>query len=113
MKRATELQELVALTSNEPPETQITFREESASDIRYTLIVGTDDNKFLRKLAQIFGCPSKSLPTPDKNRFEAFDTWHGRGKVDLRALADEFIKTHGEFFDFDTTLAELRSCLRS
>ena len=109
MNETTEIERLAALLSNEPPETEITFREESARDIRYTIVVGTNDNTLLRKLAGFFGCPNQHLPGARDTRFEVGDNWHGRGQVDLRDLADELMVTHGEFFDFDTTLAELWS----
>lgn len=109
MNETTEIEKLVALLATEPPEAEITFREESARDIRYTLVVDTNDNTLLRRLAGFFGCPDQQLPSAGDTRFEAGDDWHGRGEVDLRDLADELMATHGEFFDFDTTLAELRS----
>ncbi len=109
MNELTELQKLVPLLSMEPLETEITFREESAREIRYTLIVSCRNNALLRKLAEIFGCPNEHLPRRTDTRFEAADNWHGRGAVDLRELADEFMPTEGEFFDFDITIGELRS----
>ena len=112
MNETTELEKLAALLSTESPETEITFREESSRDIRYTLVVGSNDNALLRKLAGLFGCPDQHLPWARDTQFEAGDYWHGRGEVDLRELADEFMTTHDEFFDFDTTLAELRSIVR-
>lgn len=108
MNEATELQRLVTLLSSESPEAEITFREESARDIRYTLVVSSRDNTLLCKLAHIFGCRDERLPL-NRARFEAGDDWHGRGEVNLRDLADEFSRTDGEFFDFDITIAELRS----
>lgn len=108
MNEPTELEKLVTLLSTESAETEITFREESTRDIRYTLVIGTEDNPLLLKLARIFGCPAKDLPWARNKRFEACDDWHGRGKVNLRELADELIVIHGEFFDFQLTLAELR-----
>ena len=109
MNETTELEKLVALLFTEPPETEITFREESARDIRYTLIVSSRDNALLRKLAEIFGCSNERLPKASDTRFEAGDNWHGRGTVDLRELADGFMPAEGEFFDFDITIGELRS----
>lgn len=109
MNETTRIEKLVELLSTEPPETKITFREESARDIRYTLVVSTQDNALLRKLARLFGCPDQHSPSASDTLFKAGDNWHGRGEVDLRDLADELTATHGEFFDFDTTPAELRS----
>ena len=108
MNETTELDKLVALLSTESPETEITFREESARDIRYTLVVGTNDNTLLCKLARLFGCREEHLPSAGETRFEADDDWHGRGQVDLRELADEFFQTEGQFFDFDISINELR-----
>lgn len=108
MAETTEIEKLVALLSAEPPEIEITFREESLRDIRYTLVVRTNDNALLRKLARVFGCREGQLPAPGDTRFEAGDDWHGRGELDLRELADEFFQTEGEFFDFDITINELR-----
>src|SRR5712672_1865174 len=102
MYETTEIKKFVALLSHESSEIEITFREESARDIRYTLAVSTDDNTLLRKLARLFGCPNQHLPQGHDARFEASDTWHGRGQIDLRQLADELMARHGEFFDFDT-----------
>jgi len=104
---------LVRCLSSESSEAVITFREESAREIRYGLVVGTDSNSLLRKLAMVFGCPEKNLPSPGRTCFEAKDNWHGLGDVDLRALADEFTPGHGEFFDFDITISELRALVRS
>jgi hypothetical protein len=70
-------------------------------------VIGAPSNALLRKLAVLFGCPRENLPPPDDTRFEASDNWHGRGPVDLRELADEFMPTQGEFFDFDITVREL------
>lgn len=109
MNKIPEIEKLVALLSNEPPETKISFHEESARDTRYTLVVGANDNTLLRKLAGFFGCPNQHLPGARDTKFEASDAWHGRGQVDLRALADELMAKYGEFFDFDATLTELRS----
>lgn len=113
MKEAIELKKLTAQLSSERPEVKITFREESARDTRYTLVVATGDNILLRKLARLFGCPVRRLPGTRDARFEAADDWHGRGEVNLRCLADEFMGIRGEFFDFDTTVAELRSLVPS
>lgn len=107
MNATTELQRLVALLLTESPELEITFREESARDIRYTLVVASCDNTLLCKLARIFGCRDERLPF-GRGRFEAGDDWHGRGEVNLRDLADEFFVTDGQFFDFDVTIGELR-----
>lgn len=112
MNATTELEKVVTLLSSEPLETKITFREESAREIRYAVVVRTDDSILLRKLARFFGCPDQHLPSIRDKQFEAGDYWHGRGKVDLRALADELTAIKGEFFDFETTLAELRSLAR-
>jgi hypothetical protein len=109
MKESTELGKLAAFLVNEAPETRITFREESARDIRYSLVVGTEDNELLRKLARAFGCPVWNLPWVSDKRFEASDDWHGRGSVDLRELADELTAIEGEFFDFDITIGDLRA----
>jgi hypothetical protein len=109
MNQEAELEILASLLAAEPAETEITFREESEREIRYTLVVGTNDNVLLRKLAQIFGCPESGLPRSDEIKFEAADHWHGQGEVDLRELADEFFEIEGEFFDFDITVGRLRS----
>jgi hypothetical protein len=109
MNKGTELEKLVALLSTERPEKAITFREESARDIRYTLVVGSDDLVLLMKLAWLFGCPQERIFQLEDRLFEAGDDWHGRGQVDLRELADEFLSMQGEFFDFDITIFELRS----
>jgi len=112
MNEATELENLVELLSTEPPEKTITFREESARDVRYTLLVGSDDPVLLLKLAWLFGCPQERIFQLGKGLFEAGDDWHGRGQVNLRELADEFLLVQGEFFDFDITMFELRSLVR-
>lgn len=112
MNERTELEKLVALLNTAPPEKAITFREESARDMRYTLVVGSDDLALLMKLAWVFGCPKERIFQLDSRFFEAGDDWHGRGQVDLRELAGEFLPTKGEFFDFDITVAELRSLAR-
>jgi hypothetical protein len=109
MNEGTELEKLANLLRSEPPEKVITFREESARDIRYTLVVGSDDPVLLIKLAWLFGCPEKRIFQLENRFFEAGDDWHGRGQVDLRELADEFLPVRGQFFDFDITIAELRS----
>ena len=95
MTKTSEIEKLVTFLSTEPPETEITFREESARNIRYTLVVCTNDNALLRKLARLFGCREEHLPPVGDTRFEADDDWHGRGEVDLRELADEFFQAEG------------------
>ena len=112
MNEHSELQKLVVLLNTEPLEQVITFREESARDIRYTLVVGSDDLVLLMKLAWLFGCPLERIFQLKDRFFEAGDDWHGRGQVDLRELADEFLLTKGEFFDFDITIFELGSLAR-
>ncbi len=112
MNERTELEKLVELLSTEPPEKTITFREESARDVRYTLLVDSDDPVLLLKLAWLFGCPRERIFQLENGPLEASDHWHGRGQVDLRELADEFIPIKGEFFDFDITIFELRSLVR-
>ena len=109
MNEPTELEKLVDLLATESPQTPISFREESAREIRYTLVVGTDNNALLCKLAASFGCPPHDLPWMSDTCFEAGDNWHGRGELDLRELADELMKSRGEFFDFDITIGELRA----
>ena len=108
MTETTELEKLVAFLATELPETQISFCEESDPDIRYALVVGTEENQLLHKLARLFGCFDEKPHWADHTHFEADDDWHGRGKVNLRDLADEFIAIKGEFFDFSITIAELR-----
>lgn len=109
MNETTEIEKLVALLSTETAARQITFREESARDMRYALIVGVGNAELLHKLARIFGCPNGHFLWMGETHFEAADDWHGQGDVNLRDLADEFIAIKGEFFDFDITIAELRS----
>jgi len=113
MTAASELFKLGDLLADESPEATITFREESARESRYTLVISTPGNALLRKLALLFGCPKENLPPPGDTRFEASDNWHGRGSVDLRELADEFMPTQGEFFDFDITVRELVALVSS
>ncbi len=108
MNKFTELEKLVAFLAKHSPETQISFCEESDPNMRYALVVGTDDNELLHKLARLFGCREEAPPWADHTHFEADDDWHGRGEVNLRDLADEFVAIKGEFFDFAITIAELR-----
>lgn len=109
MDESHELEKLATLLIDEPPGTLITFREESARDIRYSLVVGTEDGRLLFKLARIFGCSTQHLPSVKDKSFEAGDDWHGQGDIDLRELADEFTATRGEFFDFDIAVSQLRA----
>ncbi len=109
MNASTELERLVWCLRHEQPELQITFREESQRDVRYTLVVSTSDRALLQKLASLLGCRAKDLPSANATSFEVYDSWNGRGEVDMRELADEFMQTEGEFFDFDITIGELRS----
>jgi hypothetical protein len=109
MNSSTELERLVWCLRGEQPKLQITFREESSRDVRYTLVVSTSDRALLQKLAALLGCPAENLPRTSDTSFEVSDSWNGRGEVDMRELADELMKTEGEFFDFDITIRELRT----
>jgi hypothetical protein len=102
-----EIEKLVTLLPKELSEERISFREESDRERRYTLRVSTSDTRLLRRLAHVFGCPNPLLPDSHQTQFEASDSWHGHGAVDLRALADELIPRKGEFFDFDIAVGDL------
>lgn len=91
----------------------ITFQEESEADNRFALRVhdhvgGRVRPDLLRKLAAFFGCPEAELPEEGDCSFEASDTWHCRGKGNLRDLADEIIKNDGQFFDLCYAVGEIR-----
>ena len=107
MNESTEIEKLVAALETEPPETQISFYEDSDPGNRYGLVVGTEDDKLRNKLGFLFGCLDEELDFSEYTHFDVGDDWHGRGKVNMRDLADQFIELKGEFFSFSTTVAEL------
>jgi hypothetical protein len=72
MNASTELERLVWCLRHERPELQITFREESRRDVRYTPVVSTSDRALLQKLAALLGCPAKGLPPTSAARSEVF-----------------------------------------
>ncbi|MDA1276890.1 MAG: hypothetical protein O2960_22975 [Verrucomicrobia bacterium] len=112
MNETTEIEKLAAALKTERPKTKIYFYEESDPDACSTLFVETQGSRLLVKLARLFGCLVKESHWTDCVRFEADDEWNGRGKVNLRDLADEFVDIKGECFSFSITVAELRLLAR-
>lgn len=86
----------------------IVFTEDSDPENKYAIGVQTKNTELLRFLARISGCPIRDYPEKTDTYFEAGDQWHGRGRINLRDLADELIRLHGEFFDVEYTVAELK-----
>lgn len=86
----------------------VQFAESNSVDNRYALTVQTKNSELLRYLARLFGCPIQDYPTRTATSFEAGDRWHGRGRINLRDLADELIRMHGEFFDVEYTVGKLK-----
>ena len=90
------------------PKATIHFTEDSDPENKYALGVQTNNPELLRFLARICGCPIRDYPEKTDTYFEAGDQWHGRGRINLRDLADELIRMHGEFFDVEYTVGELK-----
>jgi hypothetical protein len=110
MKKLPTVEKLAFALEIEPPESCISFFEDPDWENRYALIVGTNDDSLRRKLAYLFGCESEDeWAFSECSYFQVSSHWHGRGHVNLRDLADEFIFLEGEFFDFSVTVAELKS----
>lgn len=110
--RYPEFGRLAALLQREgvPPETEITFTEDSSADNRYALrVVAEDAPGLARKLAAFWGCPQADLPLHLAVNLEATDDWHGRGEGDLRAFGDELGEWDEPFFDRSLTVAEIHA----
>ena len=96
-----------------PPETELTFIEDSAADNRHALSVGLwpmeaeRHPSLVRQLAGFWGCPEDELPAEDATAFEASDHWHGQGEGDMREFGDEFGKWDSPFFDRTVTVSEI------
>lgn len=109
MKKLPSVEKLVAALETESPETLMSFREDSDPENLYGLFVGAKDDQLQNNLALLFGCSENESDCSEFIHFEVSPDWHGRGRVNMRDLADEFIYLEGEFFDFSITVAELRS----
>jgi hypothetical protein len=103
-----QLNELAIVLDKWNPKYTIRFKEDADPENKYGLSIETKNPELLRLLARTFGCPIKEYPGKDDTTFEAGDQWHGNGRVNLRDLADELIRMHGEFFDETYTVAELK-----
>jgi hypothetical protein len=91
------------------PNARITIAESADRGNLYGLTVLTREPGLARKMARWFGCPENELPDEDMAEFDACDSWHGRGKLNLRTLADQLTKIEGELFECEMTVQEIHN----
>lgn len=93
---------LLSITENHPYfdfENWIQISESEDENEKYALKLFVPYPGLLRKVAQFFGCPDNELPLVVDQESTASSSWHGKGKGNLRDLADELIDIYGPFFD--------------
>lgn len=89
------------------PDVELMFEESNEKENRYALSLGGPGKELMTALCEFYGGSARHLVASTDNdwfEFEAFDRWHGRGRGDLRELADEFIDIFGQFFSETVTV---------